>query len=87
MSLILSVGWQARWFKLEMPLGVLSYYRSEDEVGQSSRGSLKMACCDIGGWLYRCGSGLMTWILVTDVQTDGEMSILLFDLLCKFIFY
>jgi pleckstrin family protein A (phosphoinositide binding specific) protein 8 len=41
-------GWQSRWFKLEMPLGVLSYYRSEDEVGQASRGSLKMACCDIG---------------------------------------
>ena len=33
------------------------------------------------------GSGLMTWILVTDMQTDGEMSFLLFDLLCKFIFY
>lgn len=43
------VGWQVRWFKLEMPLGVLSYYRSEEEVGQASRGSLKMACCDIAG--------------------------------------
>ncbi|XP_062518637.1 pleckstrin homology domain-containing family A member 8-like [Corticium candelabrum] len=40
-------GWQSRWFKLETPAGVLSYYRNEDEVGQASRGSVKMACCDI----------------------------------------
>eukprot|EP00118_Oscarella_pearsei_P011825 m.82460 g.82460 ORF g.82460 m.82460 type:complete len:677 (+) comp36292_c0_seq5:1162-3192(+) len=40
-------GWQPRWFKLEMPSGELSYYRSEEEVSQGSRGSVKLASCDI----------------------------------------
>ncbi|XP_065834793.1 pleckstrin homology domain-containing family A member 8-like isoform X2 [Oscarella lobularis] len=40
-------GWQLRWFKLDMTSGELSYYRSEEEVGQGSRGSIKLASCDI----------------------------------------
>lgn len=38
-------GWQPRWFVLEV--GVLAYYKSQEEVGLGSRGSVKMACCEI----------------------------------------
>ena len=41
------VGWQPRWFVLEV--GVLAYYKSQEEVGLGSRGSVKMACCEISG--------------------------------------
>ena len=40
-------GWQPRWFVLEV--GVLAYYKSQEEVGLGSRGSVKMACCEISG--------------------------------------
>ena len=42
-------GWQPRWFVLEV--GVLAYYKSQEEVGLGSRGSVKMACCEISGKL------------------------------------
>ncbi|CAL8298368.1 unnamed protein product [Merluccius merluccius] len=38
-------GWQPRWFVLES--GTISYYDSEDDVGKGSKGSIKMAVCDI----------------------------------------
>ena len=43
----LFLGWQPRWFVLEV--GVLAYYKSQEEVGLGSRGSVKMACCEISG--------------------------------------
>ncbi|KAG5900309.1 hypothetical protein JTB14_026317 [Gonioctena quinquepunctata] len=38
-------GWQTRWFVLEN--GILSYYKSQDEVNQGCKGSLKIQACDI----------------------------------------
>ncbi|XP_046860058.1 pleckstrin homology domain-containing family A member 8-like isoform X2 [Xenia sp. Carnegie-2017] len=38
-------GWQLRWFVLDH--GVLSYYKSQDDVKLGSRGSVKMGCCDV----------------------------------------
>ncbi|KAJ8974956.1 hypothetical protein NQ317_016478 [Molorchus minor] len=38
-------GWQTRWFVLEN--GVLSYYKSQDEVNQGCKGSLKVQACEI----------------------------------------
>jgi len=45
----LILGWQPRWFVLEV--GVLAYYKSQEEVGLGSRGSVKMTCCEISGKL------------------------------------
>ena len=45
----LLLGWQPRWFVLEV--GVLAYYKSQEEVGLGSRGSVKMTCCEISGKL------------------------------------
>ncbi|KAJ8912106.1 hypothetical protein NQ315_005442 [Exocentrus adspersus] len=38
-------GWQTRWFVLEN--GVLSYYKSQDEVKQGCKGSIKVQACEI----------------------------------------
>ncbi|KAJ1187980.1 hypothetical protein NDU88_004745 [Pleurodeles waltl] len=38
-------GWQPRWFVLEN--GILSYYDSQDDVCKGSKGSIKMAVCEI----------------------------------------
>ncbi|GJQ69662.1 hypothetical protein Trydic_g18418 [Trypoxylus dichotomus] len=38
-------GWQTRWFVLED--GVLTYYKSQDEVKQGCKGSLKVQACEI----------------------------------------
>ncbi|XP_061464357.1 pleckstrin homology domain-containing family A member 3 isoform X2 [Rhineura floridana] len=38
-------GWQPRWFVLES--GILSYYDSQDDVCKGSKGSIKMAVCEI----------------------------------------
>ncbi|XP_020640203.3 pleckstrin homology domain-containing family A member 3 [Pogona vitticeps] len=38
-------GWQPRYFVLEN--GILSYYDSQDDVGKGSKGSIKMAVCEI----------------------------------------
>ncbi|BFZ15614.1 hypothetical protein BsWGS_18653 [Bradybaena similaris] len=38
-------GWQPRWFILDN--GVLSYYRSQEDVNNGCKGSIKMAVCDI----------------------------------------
>ncbi|XP_066154103.1 pleckstrin homology domain-containing family A member 3-like isoform X1 [Euwallacea fornicatus] len=38
-------GWQTRWFILEN--GVLSYYKSQEEVGQGCKGSMKVQACEI----------------------------------------
>ncbi|KAL5005665.1 hypothetical protein ScPMuIL_016823 [Solemya velum] len=38
-------GWQARWFVLDN--GVLSYYKSQGDVNNGCKGSLKMSACDI----------------------------------------
>ncbi|XP_076459707.1 pleckstrin homology domain-containing family A member 8-like [Babylonia areolata] len=38
-------GWQPRWFVLES--GVLSYYKSQEDVNNGCKGSIKMNACDI----------------------------------------
>ncbi|KAK4875094.1 hypothetical protein RN001_011516 [Aquatica leii] len=38
-------GWQTRWFVLEN--GVLTYYKSQEEVNKGSKGSLKVQACEI----------------------------------------
>ncbi|XP_040196651.1 pleckstrin homology domain-containing family A member 3-like [Rana temporaria] len=38
-------GWQPRYFVLDG--GILSYYDSQDDVGKGSKGSVKMAVCEI----------------------------------------
>ncbi|XP_006273425.3 pleckstrin homology domain-containing family A member 3 isoform X1 [Alligator mississippiensis] len=38
-------GWQPRYFVLDN--GILSYYDSQDDVGKGSKGSIKMAVCEI----------------------------------------
>ncbi|KAF7259051.1 hypothetical protein EG68_03473 [Paragonimus skrjabini miyazakii] len=38
-------GWQQRWFTLKD--GVLSYYRSQEEVDSGCKGSVKLAVCDV----------------------------------------
>lgn len=44
---IMFVGWQPRWFVLDN--GILSYYDSQDDVCKGSKGSIKMAVCEIKG--------------------------------------
>ncbi|CAL1534317.1 unnamed protein product, partial [Lymnaea stagnalis] len=39
------IGWQPRWFILDN--GVLSYYKSPEDVNNGCKGSIKMAVCDI----------------------------------------
>ncbi|KAH0621540.1 hypothetical protein JD844_022934 [Phrynosoma platyrhinos] len=39
------IGWQPRWFVLDN--GILSYYDSQDDVSKGSKGSIKMAVCEI----------------------------------------
>ncbi|KAG7158623.1 Pleckstriny domain-containing family A member 3-like [Homarus americanus] len=38
-------GWQPRWFILDQ--GVLAYYKSQEEVNQGSKGSVKLSACEI----------------------------------------
>ncbi|KAL8580110.1 hypothetical protein ACOMHN_061224 [Nucella lapillus] len=38
-------GWQPRWFVLES--GVLSYYKSQEDVNNGCKGSIKINACDI----------------------------------------
>ncbi|CAI9559860.1 unnamed protein product [Staurois parvus] len=38
-------GWQPRYFVLDR--GILSYYDSQDDVGKGTKGSIKMAVCEI----------------------------------------
>jgi len=38
-------GWQPRWFVLDN--GVLSYYKSQEEVNQGCKGSVKVSACEI----------------------------------------
>lgn len=38
-------GWQPRWFVLES--GILSYYKSQEDVNNGCKGSIKMSACDI----------------------------------------
>lgn len=40
-------GWQPRWFVLDQ--GVLAYYKSQEEVNQGSKGSVKLSACEIVG--------------------------------------
>ncbi|KAG8520329.1 Pleckstrin homology domain-containing family A member 3 [Galemys pyrenaicus] len=42
---VIFVGWQPRWFVLDN--GILSYYDSQDDVCKGSKGSIKMAVCEI----------------------------------------
>lgn len=45
--ILVSLGWQPRWFVLDN--GILSYYDSQDDVCKGSKGSIKMAVCEIKG--------------------------------------
>lgn len=45
--LIFFKGWQTRWFVLEKD--VLTYYKSQEEVKQGCRGSIKVHACEING--------------------------------------
>ncbi|KAF7245014.1 Pleckstrin-likey domain-containing family A member 3 [Varanus komodoensis] len=48
LSIILKIEpsrWQPRWFVLDN--GILSYYDSQDDVCKGSKGSIKMAVCEI----------------------------------------
>jgi pleckstrin family protein A (phosphoinositide binding specific) protein 8 len=38
-------GWQSRWFLLED--GILSYYKSCEEVSQGCKGSMNVSVCEI----------------------------------------
>lgn len=38
-------GWQPRWFILDK--GILTYYKSQDEVNQGCKGSVKVSACEI----------------------------------------
>ncbi|XP_021189578.3 pleckstrin homology domain-containing family A member 3 [Helicoverpa armigera] len=38
-------GWQTRWFVLEN--GIISYYKSQEEVCQGCKGSVKVSVCQI----------------------------------------
>ncbi|CAH2224727.1 Hypothetical predicted protein [Pelobates cultripes] len=38
-------GWQPRYFVLDS--GILSYYDTQEDVGKTSKGSIKMAVCEI----------------------------------------
>ncbi|GLV32835.1 ceramide transfer protein [Carabus blaptoides fortunei] len=38
-------GWQTRWFVLED--GILAYYKSQEEVKQGCKGSIKVLACEI----------------------------------------
>ncbi|XP_044734461.1 pleckstrin homology domain-containing family A member 3-like [Chrysoperla carnea] len=38
-------GWQTRWFILDN--GVLAYYKSQEEVNQGCKGSMKVSACEI----------------------------------------
>lgn len=38
-------GWQQRWFILDK--GVLTYYKSQEEVNQGCKGSVKVSACEI----------------------------------------
>lgn len=40
-------GWQTRWFVLEE--GCLAYYKSQEEVKQGCKGSIKVLACEING--------------------------------------
>ena len=42
---LILIGWQSRWFILED--GVLSYFKSYDEVSLGSKGSISLNVCEI----------------------------------------
>jgi pleckstrin family protein A (phosphoinositide binding specific) protein 8 len=45
-------GWQTRWFILDN--GVLAYYKSQEEVNQGCKGSMKVTACEIiGNYNYK----------------------------------
>lgn len=46
---VIVAGWQTRWFILDN--GILSYYKSQEEVSQGCKGSVKVSVCQINGKL------------------------------------
>ncbi len=45
LNVLTFVGWQSRWFILED--GILSYYKSYEEVSQGCKGSMNVSVCEI----------------------------------------
>ncbi|KAK2708208.1 pleckstrin homology domain-containing family A member 3-like [Artemia franciscana] len=58
-------GWQPRWFILDN--GVLSYYKSLEEVNEGCRGSIKLSVCEI--------SVHPTDPLRIDIRIPGEIAL------------
>ena len=44
---IVILGWQSRWFLLEND--ILSYYKSQDDMKNGCKGSVRMSVCDVNG--------------------------------------
>ncbi|KAF5303487.1 hypothetical protein FQA39_LY09950 [Lamprigera yunnana] len=61
-------GWQTRWFVLEN--GVLTYYKSQEEVNKGSKGSLKVQACEIIGEFKRhCTNYLWSHVSVHSIDS------------------
>lgn len=70
-----------RWFALDN--GVLSYYKSQEEVNQGCKGSLKVSACEIiGNFCF-----ILTIKYLFDFRVKCQLVILKWTLLkCKYIF-
>jgi pleckstrin family protein A (phosphoinositide binding specific) protein 8 len=63
-------GWQPRWFVLNE--GILSYYRSEDDVNNGCKGSIKMSVCDVTGvCIHPSAASLVFHIFLAVHNTDS----------------
>jgi hypothetical protein len=63
-------GWQTRWFILDN--GVLAYYKSQEEVNQGCKGSMKVTACEIIGNYNHKRSYLIYAPKVLNVTADIE---------------
>lgn len=60
--LLIFSGWQPRWFVLDN--GVLVYYKSQEEVSQGCKGSLKISACEISG---NRSVGVKHWVITINI--------------------
>lgn len=62
-NLLIQIGWQPRWFVLYD--GILVYYKSQEEVSQGCKGSLKISACEISGeWQLHMRNLMVKLIIV-----------------------